>query len=337
MNSKKSSKKQKIVHNSSELSGKLEESSSQETPKKQENVHSEFHIRITSSKVHREHLHDYFIKKLKKGCYQLEAGKKSGQEHFQCAGLWKQRTRRSTVRKELEAICSGLMWPKVDYCEPMEKHLEVNAKYCMKSDTRIDGPWYINMEPPKWWRAQVDIPDVIAYEDLPKWAHEYIEKVEGRWPDKMDRSIDWIYSYAKGMYKTSFSKYMNYHHDFYQLDCSGCKRHILSQVYRNKAPGYVMTAPADALGYCYIAIELIKDMFFSSGFGTECNGMCHRKAPWVVVVVQRPPDEDAMIDRRRWNITCVDPSDKIDQYLEQKDEVQKKNEWEYTDDDLFNY
>lgn len=336
MTDQNSSKKTKIVHDSSELSGKLVESSSKETLKKQENVHSEFHIRITSSKVHREHLHDFFTKKMRKGCYQLECGKKNGVEHFQCSMMTKTRTRRSALRKELEAICEGLMWPKIDYCEPMEKHLDANAKYCVKDDTRKDGPWYINMEPPKWWHKEIDDPDVIDYDLLPKWAHTYIEKIDKCWPDKMDRTITWVWSKAKEQFKTSFAKYLSKHHDFVQLDGNGTKRHIMSQVYKQKAPGYVLVAPADAFQINYQAIELIKDMFFASAFGTDANGMCHRKAPWVLVVCQMPPDPDAQIDFNRWNVINVDPSDKIAQYMVPIEKVEKKRR-EYDDDELLDY
>lgn len=208
--------------------------------------------------------------------------------------------------------------------KPCSGPREACVIYCTKENRGFEG----TLKPvvPKWWKEEVLIPIIIDREILPKWATDYFDKIDRKWPDVKDRTIDWFWSAQKDMYKTQFSKFLNAHHDFVPLDAGGCKRHLLSQVMKSPAPGYVLVAPADNLGICYIALEMIKDMFFAVGFGTDCNGAVHRRMPWVVVVCNTPPDEDAKIDPKRWITHNVDPP-KVTAFCYTKEEQKRLDSW----------
>lgn len=114
----------------------------------------------------------------KKWVFQLEQGKKTGYRHWQGRiSLWK-RNRKTALMK----LIRGMDAPVPGYLEPTttEEHLKT-AFYCLKEDTRIEGPWKDSDAPayvPRQYRNKI----------LRPWQQELIDS-----KDRFDeRGIDVI-------------------------------------------------------------------------------------------------------------------------------------------------
>lgn len=82
-----------------------------------------------------EDLIKIFRKNCKQFCFQLEKGKESDYEHYQCRIRLKKKTRFSTLKKR--GFFVGGHWTPTS----KDVYLEGDFFYVMKDDTRILGPW----------------------------------------------------------------------------------------------------------------------------------------------------------------------------------------------------
>lgn len=247
-------------------------------------------FRITASKVGSR---DQLIIDLKElfsaGRLQLEAGE-GGIPHYQCALHTAMRKRRHTMRRELYIRYPQIVWPEIDYFEPMKS--AKGDEYCMKEESRVDGPWEWNMPKVK---IDMSITEdyVMQYDELPQWAQKDIDMVAGKLPDKKERTIYWRWSRQGEMYKTEFARHLVYYHDACVIQ--GGRKHVLATAYANPAPIYILVVPRSDEGFVsYASIELLKDALYMSAFGTKATGPVNRKKPWVMVVANFSPDEEAM-------------------------------------------
>lgn len=246
---------------------------------------------------------DQLFEKLKskyfRGRFQLEKGD-GGVVHYQGVLHCKPRQRRSQMHEWLASEWP-LQFPVMDYCEKSES--AAADRYAMKEDTRIDGPWEWNM-PREPISVEIEVDDIIKYEELPVWSQDLIDMVKGRLPDKTDRTIYWFWSEKGEMYKTETARYLSYWHD--GVPVQGGRKHVLAVAYKYKAPIYMLLVPRTDEGFVsYASIELIKDALYMSAFGTEATGPVNRKKPWVIVMANFPPDEGAL-SKGRISVTNVD-------------------------------
>lgn len=206
------------------------------------------------------------------------------------------------------------------YFRPMEKFkLSFNVSWVKgRKDGADAGHWYARKDEvfqsnysPKKPPIDVTEPDVMALEDLPQWGQDLVAHVDGRLPDKKDRSIYWFYSTEGQMHKTETARYLCHHHDAVVIQ--GGRKHALANAYKNPAPIYVILIPRCDEGYVsYGSMELLKDALYMSAFGTECTGMVNRKKPWVIIMANFPHSRrncDMSLDR--WQEKCVDKPKKV--------------------------
>lgn len=220
----------------------------------------------------------------KKFIYQLERGEEKGKLHYQMYLNVKKKTR----PKALGALMSGLGLLGIDprYCS--EKGEAALKSYCMKSDTRVAGPWadkYI-------YRGQ----DLIT--ELRPWQQEIFDMIQTD-PDK--RKIYWYTDSKGGAGKTSFAKWLYYHHDILCLTFADAKD-LLNVVYnRQGLKCYLFDLSRTkggktSMSDIYQALESVKNGYFiNSKYET---GVACYAVPHVIVFSNHEPDRNCLsLDR----------------------------------------
>lgn len=186
--------------------------------------------------------------------FQLEKGADTGYMHYQCRISFKKKIRYATLKQKRKAGTDKL---KGNF-SPTSNHtfLTGDEFYCMKEDTRIDGPWS-DRDIPKVWTKQMEI--------FEKWdLREYQKDIIKESKDFDMRKINLIYDPVGNCGKSLLSEFMEYHglaeevppfrlmDDIFQWVC---KRPIKKC--------YIVDMPRgmkkDKLGDFYSGIEVIKN------------------------------------------------------------------------------
>lgn len=139
-----------------------------------------YDFRFGEDTIAKEELLRVLPKLAKKWVFQLEQGKKTGYRHWQGRmSLWK--LRRKT---ELMKLMKGVPVAVPEYLEPTttEEHRKV-AFYCLKEDTRLEGPWK-NTDGPTY------VPRQYRNLELYPWQKYVIDSKDNFCPRKVDCIID---------------------------------------------------------------------------------------------------------------------------------------------------
>lgn len=137
----------------------------------------------------------FFNKACKKWAFQEEAGAETGYGHYQCRFSLKTKKRISEVLKLLSG--EGLKNGHVSITSTENRD---NSFYCLKEDTRVDGPWCDTDEVP------APIPwDLLDITTLRPWQ-EYILT-----PRKTKREINVIVNKCGDVGKSTLVKYAMWH------------------------------------------------------------------------------------------------------------------------------
>lgn len=231
-------------------------------------------------------LHKWLKKMCKHYIYQLERGEKSGKLHFQVYFNLKEKTRDGPLVKSSTAagINGATFKPASD------KGKTALKEYCMKEETREEGPW-------------ADTPIYLG-EDLIKVLRPWQKKIA----DLLDaqphrRKIYWYYDADGGMGKSSFSKWMYFNHQVLTLTI-GKASDLLNLVYKMQGHRmYILdvsrTVPAGSMTELYMAIESVKNGYFVNTkyeTGVACFAIPH-----VVVFSNHLPKKSAL-SADRWDI-----------------------------------
>lgn len=267
---------------------------------KQENSYSHFSFRFTSSKVPKfqelfTELHNFSDK-----CrFQLEKGKK-GQKHYQgCFGWVKHKKRRTAVREYFKASFPELDFPKKDYLErSIIESGRASERYCMKEDTRVDGPWEWGL--PKDHDSEIKLELQVVDLYRLDWQTEILELLK----EKTDRKIHWYWEAEGGVGKSVFVKYLSFYHQVMKIGgrchdiyfAAGKKDHYVIDIPRT------VTTLSDAH---YIAIEELKNgHIFSSKYE---SGEKLFAVPHVFIFANFEPDVWALakLSRDRWVIRSL--------------------------------
>lgn len=239
----------------------------------------------------RSRLHEWLNKNCSKFIYQLERGEESGIYHYQICLHLNEKLRTKTLGKKLSDAGLG-MW-----CAPISAEGQVAMEsYCMKAETRVLGPWM----------------DETGYhgEDLPTEAQLYDWQLDIRdylLDESASREIVWMWDKTGNTGKSSFAKYMYYHHkiltlhwgnasDMANLICKlGPKRAYIFDLTRTKPATF-------AKGDIYATMEALKGGYLVNG-KYEGGTMCW-KPPQVVIFSNELPDVvSCSLDR--WKITAM--------------------------------
>lgn len=134
-------------------------------------------------------------------CFQEERGGETDRLHYQCYGHCKSKTRASQLAQEIRVL---LDYEGSLYCQPASVAGKTRLKhYCMKTDTRVSGPW---MDRVPRNAEEYDGSDVQCVEDDPfPWQADIIERIS-RAPHP--RRINCVVDEKGNMGKTTLQKYL---------------------------------------------------------------------------------------------------------------------------------
>lgn len=210
--------------------------------------------------------------------FQLEEGKETGYIHYQG---WFSLDGKGKRLEHLRTL------------SPRGVHLEAcrgkaGMEYASKNDTRVDGPWI--------W------PYEYRGEDLPKvlygWQQELLDELKG---PVTHRKITWLWDPIGNTGKSTFCKYVAYHHQ--AMICGGELKDIAFAVQmapRIERPIYIFDIPRSQGNHIsYAALEALSNgMFFSPKYESVSY---IGPRPHIVVFSNFEPDKEKL-SMDRWNI-----------------------------------
>lgn len=226
----------------------------------------------------------YFRVISKKYMYQLEECPSTGTRHFQCYINLKKKQYCHKVKQMFNSM--GFSGACVKPASDEGK--EILKSYCMKEDTRIEGPW---ADKPIY-RGQ----DLIR--ELRPWQKKVVDMLQ---ETPHPRDIWWYYDKKGGYGKTCLAKYMCYHYpkevcyltagkgsDLLNLvyKFQGCKMYILD---------IARTIPKHLVDELYFAIESVKNGFFINTKYETGRAMFAR--PHVIVYANSKPKLGTLVGK----------------------------------------
>jgi hypothetical protein len=230
----------------------------------------------------------------KKWAFQLEKGD-SGYEHWQCRGSLIKKRRLQEILPVLKE--AGLVTP---HMSPMHDVGGANV-YCLKEDTRIDGPWTDKDVPPPVRTKQIESINVTT---LYPWQQDIRISLQ-TWDD---RSINVLYCKPGCCGKSGFSEWMEFEGMWYEIPMMRLMEDIMQ---------CVMSIPP-MKAYCVdMPRAMKKEKLFDFYSGIEClkNGVAYDKRyhfkkrrmdrPHIWIMSNNVPDAGLM-SRDRWKIWCID-------------------------------
>lgn len=232
-------------------------------------------------------VHKAFSKLCKKFIYQLERCPTTGSSHYQCYCNLRKKCRNGKLAKALSSL--GL---KGVTCLPASDNGKEKLRlYAMKNDTRIAGPWadraiYLGQ----------DLPTVLR-----PWQQNIADMIQ-REPDK--RKIHWFYDADGGAGKSTFAKYMYFHHKILTLTFGDAKD-LLNLVFKQQGlPTYMFDLSRtkggkSSMSDIYQALESVKNGYFINT-KYETGVACY-KIPHVIVFSNHAPLLSAL-SHDRWVI-----------------------------------
>lgn len=237
------------------------------------------------------HIFKYFSTIAKHFIYQLEMCPTTKTPHFQCYVNLKTKKRQREMVKMLNA--EGFMGADV---KPSSDAGKIALKgYCMKDDTKLDGPW---ADKPVYLGRDIQI--VTKNKQL--WQQKIEDSIDVT-PD--DRMIEWFYDEHGCRGKTKFAKYLCYTYPKKVTFLSvGKASDLLNFVYKMQGMKmYILditrTIPKYVMQEIYHAIESVKNGFFlNTKYDT---GMAMFETPHVIVFSNKLPDLQAL-SSDRWSI-----------------------------------
>ena len=273
---------------------------------KREPLQQYWAFRFTFEKVDPKILFDWLDEKAVAYGYQVEKGKKSGQLHYQ--GTFdvgrENRCRETPIRDELNSLFPALHFPKQDYCT--RSGSSASNRYCMKEDTRVDGPWYKGVEFDELAKELVYKIDII----LRPWQLRIKAILDG---PANDRHIWWFWEPYGGLGKTTFQKwiYQNYNNVLVVGGkAADMKNAIIEMVDKQqkadqpvKYPDIIIMNLPKTFNVDYFSpsgTEEVKDMFFASG--KYHGGMVCNRPPKVLIFANREPPNISDMAKDRWRL-----------------------------------
>lgn len=170
--------------------------------------------------------------------------------------------------------------------------------YCMKSESRIDGPW------------SKGIPqDIKLIMNLYEWQTNIINLIDSELKKPNDRLIHWVYEYEGCTGKTQLAKYICKKYNAIYLNGKGAdiKYGVTSYINQKETNRdnliCIFGYPREKEDYInYAALEEIKDgIWFNSKYE---SGMCIINPPIIIVFSNFKPDEEKL-SKDRWHIINI--------------------------------
>ncbi len=239
-------------------------------------------------------LHKALKQVAKNFVYQLEKGEKKGKLHYQIYFKVRKRTRANAIAKVMSSL--GVKGVNVKPCSTDGKL--ALSKYCMKKDTRVDGPWADKR--------------IYLGADLPKklypWQQKIVDIIKG---PVDDRAIHWFHDEKGGAGKSTFAKYMYFHHQILTLTFGDAKDllYVVSQQEGLDAYMFDLSRTKggkSSMSDIYQSMESIKNGYFTST-KYETKTCCFNK-PHVIIFSNHLPNMKAL-SADRWKIHKIEPKE----------------------------
>jgi len=166
-------------------------------------------------------------------------------------------------------------------------------RYCMKEESRVEGPWGYNVEIRK---------PLKVIKELRPWQ-EQIKELLDEEPD--DRKIHWYWEETGNVGKTAFAKWMctKYSALYLTGKAADCKYAISKYIVSKELHAVVFDFTRTSEEFVsYEALEAVKNGIFFSG--KYEGGMCMFNTPHVIVFANWPPHFEKL-SQDRWDVQNV--------------------------------
>jgi len=231
--------------------------------------------------------------------FQHEMTLNDGREnhHFQGYMNLKSKARTGQLAAALNDRCFGI------HIQPASDNgKEELKKYCMKDDTRCDGPW---ADKPIY-RGQ----DLITESMLCPWQIGLLNYCTG---PVNNREIIWVCDPEGNSGKSSFCKYMAYHHEACSLTYGAARDllHTVCDIGAKKIYFFDLTRVKPQMFSSqdlYSAIESIKNGYV---LDTKYQGGVMFFEPPHVVCFANVAPEMASLTLDRWNVVGIPPDQRV--------------------------
>jgi len=243
-----------------------------------------------------------FQKNCKKWTFQTERGEKTGYVHYQCRISFCKKKTLPAAKTFL--LAAGLKKFKISISST--NSLKGEAFYCLKEDTRIDGPWTDQDE-----KRDPKTVTVLRLDQkgLMEWQGDLLDKVLGdnfepRWDD---RTIHVVYDPVGNKGKTAFCEYMHSYRYGTVIPAMFQMEDIVQfAMCRPVARCYVIDLPRAMdkknLGSMFAGIEMLKN---GQLYDKRYKGVFKWiERPNVIVFTNCLPDRQ-FFSADRWKIWCV--------------------------------
>lgn len=268
-------------------------------PRVRQTQYVKWMFRFTKDKVLRETL-ETRLRTFEGYIFQEEAGKESGQLHYQ-GFIHTKKCRKNELQAKFKYWFEELNFPHQDYLEREARDHAVEM-YSQKSDTRVAGPWFGG--------------DVKPIRPIEKWTYDMLrpqqKTIVKAFEDKgyagiCERRIFWFWEKKGEWGKTIITKYFYDSSIFRTLPVGGKGADILCaiakyvQLERCGPDLVIFDIPRCTLEYIsYQAMEKIVDgLFFSGKYESACVRM---NVPWVICFANSKPAEESL-SKDRWCVT----------------------------------
>lgn len=227
-------------------------------------------------------------KQAKKYVFQLERGDETGFDHYHIYVELKKKQRMTEIKKWIGDF------PHLDKIKNTRKDIDRTQGYCQKIETRMEGPWFFNL------KAKYQGQDLPKKEDLYPWQKEILEICLST---NSDRLVHWYWEPTGGVGKSTFAKYLAWHHGDTVCVTTASKSADILTCANENYQSYVFDFPR-TLGptFCpFNAIEQLKNgMISDAKLKKECRNIITWKAN-VVIFSNHPPDTDKL-SSDKWRI-----------------------------------
>lgn len=211
---------------------------------------------------------------------QIEQAPETAYVHLQCA--------MTLIKKK------RLSWLKIHFhptahAEPT-RNVDKASVYCMKAETRINGPW-IHPTPPEL------LEDPMEGIEYYTWQQEIVDLIKTK-PDR--RSIYWYWEPIGSRGKSVFTKHLIMHYNVAFMQSA--KKSDIAYAYNNQPIVIFNIAREKEDVMSYDALESLKDgMIFSAKYESTAKIFNN---PHVIVFANFHPDT-SKLSEDRWKITLL--------------------------------
>lgn len=242
--------------------------------------------------------------------YQLEKGEKEGKLHFQCYLKLSEKMRPSTLQDVLEdGLSSQFKNVGVQACTPKGKIALKN--YCMKSTTRVEGPWYKNYV----YQGE----DLDMMENPLQWQQSLLNLIS---EPADDRTIHWVYNDSGSVGKSKLTKYLSWKKLALTVpfgSASQIKTAICNTGARNC---YLVDIPRstgkdESMRDMFSALECIKNGHINSSMYGKGGQELFMKPPHVIVFSNMMPDFK-LASKDRWKVYTLENKTDILNFNQEK-------------------